>query len=108
MLRGIPAILYKLDEKNCQQGICFLTIEHPKPEDGQAFSLRELQGFIDGYMEIVGRIEIDKNYYIIIVDEEGLLKRKPINHGFWWNYGTKEGTHRYVGNVLLIREDLLE
>lgn len=46
------------------------------PANGKAFSLRELQLHIGGYIE---RIELN-NGCAMYVDEEGVLKNLPYNH----------------------------
>lgn len=47
-----------------------------KPTNGTDFTLEELQGFVGGYIEVV-RSALDG--MILIVDEEGKLKGKPVN-----------------------------
>lgn len=105
------AILYELNEKEIDEnGIAKLTIKHLEPENQKTFSLKEMQKAVGGYIEIAGNISIDDRIYIIVVDEEGKLKNKPTNFGFWWNYGStlQPRKHKYVGNVLLIPERTME
>lgn len=46
-----------------------------QPANGSDFQLEELQEAVGGYIEI---INLD-NGMILVVDEEGLLKHKPMN-----------------------------
>lgn len=109
MMKKTTAILYKLDKDTIDaQGIAKLTIEHLEPKNGKTYELKEMQEAVGGYIEIAGSISIDNKNYIIVVDEEGLIKNLPVNHGFWWSYGDKNGKNKYVGNVLLIPEGMLE
>jgi hypothetical protein len=108
-MKKTTAILYKLDKSIIdKQGIANLSIEHLEPENGKTYELDEMQKAVEGYIEIAGTISIDNKNYTIVVNEEGLIKDLPINHGFWWAHGNKEGKHKYVGNVLLIPEEMLE
>lgn len=109
MMKKTTAILYKLDKETIdEQGIAKLSIKHLEPKNGKMYELEEMQEAVEGYIEIAGSISIDNKYYIIVVNEEGLIKNLPINHGFWWAHGDKNGKHKYVGNILLIPEGMLE
>jgi len=109
MMKNTTAILYKLDKDNIDsQGIAKLSIIHLEPKNGKIYTLEEMQEAVEGYIEIAGYISIDNKNYIIIVDEEGLIKNLPVNHGFWWSYGDKNGKNKFVGNVLLVPERMLE
>jgi len=44
------------------------------PKNGEDFKLNELQELVGGYIEI-----IQMYGHIMVVDEEGLLKKKPYN-----------------------------
>lgn len=48
-----------------------------EPKNGTDFGLEELQGYVDGYIEIV-RVS---RTHIAVVDEEGILKQKEYNVG---------------------------
>jgi hypothetical protein len=50
---------------------------HIAPANGTNFSLEELQQAVGGYIEIVRVIKTDD--YIMVIDEEGKLKNKPVN-----------------------------
>lgn len=50
--------------------------EEVHPANGKSFTLREVQTLIGGYIEIVHT----KDGKLLVVDEEGKLKNKPINH----------------------------
>lgn len=51
---------------------CFI----PKvPMNGKKFTLLELQGFVDGYVEYVYL----SNNKVLVVDEDGKVKGKPVN-----------------------------
>ena len=45
--------------------------------DGDTTTLEELQRLVGGYIEVYPS---DSDNYYYLVDEEGLLKRKPFNH----------------------------
>ncbi len=47
-----------------------------RPKDGKAFTLAELQGYVDGYIEIVPTTYPEQK---MVVNEEGLLKRLRFN-----------------------------
>lgn len=46
-----------------------------QPKNGEKISLEEAQALVDGYVEL---IHLDGDN-ILLCDEEGLLKNKPIN-----------------------------
>ena len=46
-----------------------------KPKRGHDFTLEELQGYVGGFIEMVGLT----NGLCMILDEEGKIKRKPVN-----------------------------
>ena len=63
------------------------TKEEITPKDGESFSIEELWTIIGGYIEMVdlswlkktGQIDPDIEAAYMIVDEEGKLKRLPVN-----------------------------
>ena len=63
-----------------------------EPANGKHFSLRELQEFVGGYIEIVFNLPDDM---IMVVNEEGRLKELPINAA-----ATILAGQTIVGNVL--------
>lgn len=50
--------------------------EEVHPADGKAFSLRELQTLVGGYIEVVPTTD----GRLMVVDEEGSLRGKAVNH----------------------------
>lgn len=109
-MKKTTAILYKIDPNDIRDGIANLEIVHLEPKNGKTYELEELQQAVGGYIEIAGNLEKDGRLYDIIVDEEGLMKNLPINHGFWWGYGdlNQPDKNKFVGNVLLVPEGTLE
>lgn len=65
-----------------------------EPKKGKSFTLKELQTFVGGYIEILG---LDDDF-VFVVDEEGKLKEKPVNIGATWLTGGMLGP--IVGDVL--------
>jgi len=49
--------------------------EHVNPKNGTDFSLEELQGFVDGYVQIINM----QNGERMVVNEEGKIRNLPIN-----------------------------
>ena len=74
------------------------TMRKVEPENGDTFTLEELQKHIDGYVEM---IPVDGKF--LIVDEEGRYKGSPINVNASAIYG--EGL---VGNVLVCSAEELD
>ena len=69
-----------------------------KPMNGRDYSLLELQTYVDGDVEFV----YFENGKILVVDEDGKLKGKPVNHiaTGWLNVA---GYHDYIcGSALLV------
>lgn len=50
-------------------------VEKVVPENGKSFTLRELQGYVDGYIELI-RTHDGK---IMMINEEGKLLGLPVN-----------------------------
>ena len=67
-------------------------IRDVKPTDGTKLSLKELQAFVSGYIEL---ITLPDNY-VMIVNEDGLNKQLPINQAVMELFG-----RRLVGDVLV-------
>lgn len=72
-----------------------------QPKNGEKISLEEAQALVDGYVEL---IHLDGDN-ILLCDEEGLLKNKPINtlatiqaRGLGW-----KGSY-LVGSVLFLKD----
>ena len=66
-----------------------------EPKNGKDFGLDELQSFVGGYIEIVET----SDFRLIVVDEEGKLKRKLYNHYATMMYGKQNDV--IVGDVLV-------
>lgn len=76
-------------------------IREVKPKDGKKFTLQEAQSLVGGFVELV-HLNGDR---ILLCDEEGVLKRKPVNqmatldakrHGWRGNF--------LVGSVLFLKD----
>lgn len=77
-------------------------VSYAEPSNGTNFSLAELQGFIDGgYIEIAPQTTFVNHH--VIVDEEGLLKKLPLN----WKATHLVG-YPLVGKVVLVPRKALE
>lgn len=68
-----------------------------KPSNGEHFSLKELQDYVGGYIEVV-RLKNDR---LMIVDEEGKCKNKPINLTASLVLFSENRCDRIVGDVVL-------
>ena len=68
------------------------------PENGEVFTLKELQTLVGGWIEVVPqRIRPDKVY---LCDEEGLLKGKEVNVSV-----TEIIDYTVVGDILIISHE---
>lgn len=74
------------------------TVEAIRPDNGTDFSLKELQGYVGGYIEIV-RLP---NNYILVVDEEGELKQKKLN-----KKASELAGQPIVGDVVLCKSKMV-
>jgi hypothetical protein len=74
------------------------TVEAIRPDNGTDFSFKELQGYVGGYIEIV-RLP---NNYILVVDEEGLLKQKKLN-----KKASELAGQPIVGDVVLCKSKMV-
>lgn len=70
------------------------TLEAIRPDNGTDFTLSELHKYIGGYIEIV---RVDEKY-VLVVDEEGRLKNKPIN-----KFASKIANQVIVGDAVLCK-----
>lgn len=96
----IPFRLYEFG-RNTKEGLLIspdFKIKTIKPSSDK-FSLRELQAEVDGYIEYY---PTNNQKYHVIVNEEGLLMRLPMNK----LSSNVFGIHA-VGNVLIIPKKLL-
>lgn len=101
--RDYVTVFKLIDEKyDDPSAITNIEIIHFKPKD-KKISLKEMQELVGGYIEMGQTMTIDNQPHTIFVDEEGIPKGRPINHGFYWSYGTE-----YRGTVICVPEELLE
>jgi hypothetical protein len=95
------ATLYRVTQEEEMTGVCD-AIE-VSPENGTDFSLEELQGFVEGHIEVVCL----KDGMIMVVNEEGKLNGLPFNTRATLAYN--RGTGRYddiiVGNALVCKSE---
>lgn len=93
------ATLYRI----AKDDVLFQTIvnEEVQPKNGTDFSLKELQGYIGGHIEIV---PLTKDR-LMIVDEEGKLKGLPLNIPATKIYNDESFcvTDTIVGNALVCK-----
>lgn len=76
-------------------------VEEVAPKSGSNFSLKELQEYVGGYIEIV-QIPED-NSLIAIANEEGLLKRLPYNSAANIMFGLE-----LVGDIIICPKTMLD
>jgi len=68
------------------------------PENGEVFTLKELQTLVGGFIEVVPqRVHPDKVY---LCDAEGLLKGKDVN-----SVVTETTDYPVVGDILIISHE---
>lgn len=72
------------------------------PANGTNFRLQEVQKLVDGYVELV---TADKDTFFLM-DEEGKLKTKPINHVATKMLADKIGfnQHLLVGDIVICNQ----
>ena len=91
------ATLYQVKQVN---GVYTPETVEVKPKSGKTFSLSELQGFVEGYIEIIDL----RNGKIMVVNEEGKLKDLPFNHAATKIYAeTYSNRDVIVGNALVCK-----
>lgn len=96
------ATLYQVKQVN---GVYTPETVEVKPKSGKTFSLSELQGFVEGYIEIV---EL-KDGKIMVVNEEGKLKDLPFNHAATDLFAqTYSNGDIIVGNALLCNKSEID
>jgi len=71
-----------------------------EPENKKEFTLKELQGFVGGYIQIVET----RDSRLIVLNEEGKLNKLPTNGiaTAYYKYGKKDVI---VGDVIIINKD---
>ena len=93
------AILYSVDG----------TQKSVEPENGKDFSLKELQGFVNGYIELVYLTKTGKPSKALICNEEGKLEGLPVNEkatSIWKEY--YGDTDMLVGNCLICDTEFMK
>ena len=79
----------------------FLKIIEPEGM-AQRFSLKELQDYVGGYIQVVPLIQPEWKDFIVLVNEEGMLLDLPLNP---LSYITKFFLgHKLFGNILIIHK----
>ena len=97
------ATLYKVD------GVLLTKEVEVKPKSGKNFSLVELQGFVEGYIELISL----KDEQIMVVNKEGKLQDLPINRAalriLSQSYpGVKFGNVIIAGNAIICKSTEIE
>lgn len=71
-----------------------------EPENKKEFTLKELQGFVGGYIQIAET----RDSRLIVLNEEGKLNKLPTNGiaTAYYKYGKKDVI---VGDVIIINKD---
>ena len=77
-----------------------------KPLNGKDFSLKELQNFVGGLIEIV-QLPLNKNY-IMVVNEMGKNEQLPINETATLIYQLEGGSDTIVGNALYCHRSMVQ
>ena len=91
---------YKL--QNIGGGVAAYTIEDVEPDNGEDFKLEELQGYVEGLIEIVDL----NDGRIMVVNEEGLNEGLPVNPLATAIFQECTGVADYiVGNVIICDND---
>ena len=79
----------------------FLKIIEPEGM-AQRFSLKELQDYVVGYIQVVPLIQPEWKDFIVLVNEEGMLLDLPLNPlSYITNFFLG---HKLFGNVLIIHK----
>lgn len=71
-----------------------------KPKNGKKFTLEELQGYVEGYIEIVRGRNPD---YVMVVNEDGIREELPLNKSASYIYGIP-----LLGNCVFLHKDLID
>jgi hypothetical protein len=89
---------YKFDDTYTGAGVAVYTVQDVEPKNGRDFSLDELQGYVDGLIEIVSLYD----GRLMVVNDEGLINGLPINPLATAIFQNATGTDDYIlGNVLI-------
>jgi hypothetical protein len=74
------------------------TIKKIEPQNGNTFSLEEMQNFVDGYIEVVNM----GTKKFMIVNEEGKISGLPVNFMATELHKKQKGYHELiVGDVII-------
>jgi len=76
-----------------------------KPENDKKFSLKELQDYVGGYIQVVPLIDSQAEEwkdFVVLVNEEGMLLNLPLNPLSY--IGSFFLGHKLFGNVLIIHK----
>lgn len=76
------------------------------PQNGNVFTLEELQSYVGGYIELAPLVkgkDATVSKMFIVVDEEGRLKNKPFN-----KYASLFANQFLVGDVLFCKRNEIE
>ena len=73
-----------------------------KPENRKKFTLKELQDYVGGYIQVVPLIQPEWKDFVVLVNEEGMLLNLPLNPvSYPLNFFLG---HKLFGNVLIIHK----
>jgi hypothetical protein len=77
-------------------------VKSVKPKNNKTFSLKELQSYVDGYIQILKT----RDERIMIINEEGKLNNLPYNEiaSSLYIYGVQDPV---VGNVLVMDKQMI-
>ena len=90
---------YKIYEVRNDVAAC--DVQDIEPENGTDYTLEELQGYVEGYIEIVPLTDGD----IMVVNEEGLLSDLLINPVATAIFQQATGEKDYIfGNVVICKD----
>ena len=93
---------YKFQDMGANAGVAVYTVEDVEPANGRDFSLEELQGYVDGLIDIVSLYD----GRIMVVNDEGLLDGLPITPLATAIYQNATGVNDYIlGNVLICQDN---
>lgn len=99
-MRDKKAILINTDGKVKELGLNppYRDLVSPKK-----LTLEQLQKLVGGYIEVIRQVPYEGRLATMIVDEEGLLKNKPVNFTATHLYRcTKFGAPSIFGDVVLL------
>lgn len=93
---------YKFEDIGTGAGVAAYSVQDVEPKNGRDFSLEELQGYVDGLIDIVSLYD----GRIMVVNDEGLLDGLPINPLATAIYQNATGVNDYIlGNVLICQDN---